>query len=338
MRLTLAEIAQLVGGTLNGDGSRVIEGVAGLNEATEKDISFLGNVKYLSNFKSTRAGAVIVSPDIDPNGKPVIVLKNPMYGWAKMLEILGRERSQHPQGIHPSAAVAKSAVIGKNVSIGAFTVVEDGAVIGDNTVIYPQVFIGHHVRIGENCLVHPHATIREHVSIGNRCILHPGVVIGGDGFGFTFHEGKHYKVPQVGTVELGDDVEIQSNTTIDRAAVGVTKIGSGTKVDNLVQIAHNVEIGQHCLIVALTGIAGSVIIGNYVTLAAQTGVAGHLHIGDGVIAGARSGISHDIKPKEVIWGSPTMPLRQELKIQALIRKLPELFDEFKNFKKKLENS
>lgn len=323
---------------MHGDGSHVIEGLAGLNEATEKDISFLGNTKYLSSFKSTRAGAVIVSPDIEPNGKPVIVLKNPMYGWAKMLEVLGRERTQHPQGIHPSAAVAKSAVIGKNVSIGAFAVVEDGAVIGDNTVIYPQVYVGHHVRIGENCLIYPHVTIRELATIGNRCIFHPGAVIGGDGFGFTFQDGKHYKVPQVGTVEIGDDVEIQCNSTVDRAAVGATKIGSGTKIDNLVQIAHNVEIGQHCLIVALSGIAGSVSIGNYVTLAAQTGVAGHLRIGDGVIAGARTGISHDVEPKDVIWGSPSMPLRQELKIQALIRKLPELFEEFKKLKKKLENS
>lgn len=336
MKLTVAQIAEMVGGAVKGDGSVVIEGAASLAEATEKDISFLGNAKYTSQMKTTRAGALIVSPDIDTDGKPSVVLKNPPYGWAKVLEHLGRERLKHPApGVHPSAVVAKSAKLGKNVSIGAHCVVEEGAVIGDNTILYPQCYVGADSRVGSDCLFYPQVSVRERVNIGDRCIFHSGVVLGSDGFGFTFHQGKHYKIPQVGTVEVGNDVEVQANSTIDRAATGSTRIGSGTKIDNLVQIAHNVEIGENCLIVALTGIAGSAKLGNYVTLAAQVGVAGHLSIGDGVMVGAKGGVSHDIKPKDVVWGVPAQPLKDEIKTLAAIRRLPKLLEELKELKKKM---
>lgn len=334
MKLTLSDIARLVGGELRGDGALVVEGAASLKEATEKDISFLGNPKYASDLATTRAACVLVPPSVALNGRAAIVLKNPPYGWAKVLEVLGAERQKHPTGVHPTAVVAPSARLGKNVALGPFVVVEERAQIGDNTVIYARGYVGHDTIVGADCLIYPGVTLREHVRVGNRCIFQPGVVIGSDGFGFTVHQGKHYKIPQVGGVEIGDDVEIQANTTVDRAAVGVTQIGAGTKIDNLVQVAHNVEIGENCLIVALTGIAGSVKIGNSVTLAAQVGVAGHLSVGDGVTVGARGGISHDIKPREVVWGSPAQPIKDELKMLALMRRLPELFEEFKKLKAK----
>jgi len=284
---------------------------------------------------ATKARAVIVPPDVETKGRPSIALKNPPYGWARILEIIDKEKSTRPSGVHPTAVVAETARLGRRVAVGAFTVVEEGAEVGDDTILYPHCYIGAHTRVGRDCLFHPRVTVRERVVIGDRCIFQPGVVIGSDGFGFTAHNGRHYKIPQVGTVWIGEDVEIQANTTVDRAAVGATRIGNGTKIDNLVQIAHNVEIGEHCLIVALTGLAGSVKLGHHVTLAAQVGVAGHLTIGDGVMCGAKGGISHNIKPKEVVWGVPAHPLKDELKVLAAIRKLPPLLDEFKQIKKKV---
>jgi UDP-3-O-[3-hydroxymyristoyl] glucosamine N-acyltransferase len=223
MRLTLSEIAERVGGTVRGDGTLVIYGAATLETATEKDISFLGNVKYRAHLKTTRAGALLVSPDVSTEGRSAIVLKNPVYGWARVLEILATERVSHPQGIHPTAVIASGARLGKNVAVGAHTVVEAGVSIGDNTIIYPQVYMGAGVAIGADCLIYPQVIFREGVRVGNRCIFQPGAVIGSDGFGFTPHEGRSYKVPQIGTVEIGDDVEIQANTTIDRATIGVTR-------------------------------------------------------------------------------------------------------------------
>ncbi len=325
----------MVGGALQGDGNVVVEGAASLAEATEKDIAFLGNAKYTAQLKTTRAAAVLVPPGVQTNGRTVIVLKNPPYGWARVLEILQKERLRHPTGVHPTAVVAPSAKIGKNAALGAYCVIEEGAVIGDNTVLYSHCYIGPGTRVGDDCLFYPRVTVREGVTIGNRCVFQPGVVIGCDGYGFTPYQGRHYKIPQVGGVEIGDDVEIQANSTVDRAAVGMTRIGRGTKIDNLVQVAHNVEIGENCLLVALSGIAGSVKIGNNVTLAAQVGVAGHLEIGDGAVVGAKGGISHDIKAGEVVWGVPAQPLKDELKTIAAMRKLPELLDEFKKLKKKL---
>jgi UDP-3-O-[3-hydroxymyristoyl] glucosamine N-acyltransferase len=321
MRLTLSQIAERVEGVVRGDGNVIIEGVAALGDATERDISFLGNSKYASQLKTTRAGALLVSPDTLTDGRPAILLKNPVYGWARVLEVLEKERVFHSRGIHPTAVVAASARLGKNVALGAYTVVEEGADVGDNTIVYPQVYIGAGTRIGTDCLIYPRVTFRERVVVGNRCVFQPGVVVGGDGFGFTLHGGRPYKVPQIGTVEIGDDVEIQANATIDRAAMGVTKIGSGTKIDNLVQIAHNVEMGENCLIAALTGIAGSARLGHQVTLAAQVGVGGHLTVGDGVTAAGRSGITREVSPRQVVGGFPAQPLKDELRMQAALRRL-----------------
>lgn len=336
MRMTLAQIAELVGGTVKGDAAYVIEGAASLAEATAKDISFLGNSKYTSMLKETKAGAVLLPPTIEADGRNAVVLKNPPYGWAKVLEVLEKERLRHPApGVHPTAVVAKSAKLGKNVSVGPYAVIEEEASIGDDTILYAHVYVGRGTTVGKGCLFYPRVTLREGVRVGDRCIFQPGVVIGCDGFGFTPAQGRQYKIPQVGGVVIEDDVEVQANSTIDRAAVGHTKIGRGTKIDNLVQIAHNVETGENCLIVSLTGIAGSVKLGNNVTLAAQVGVTGHIAIGDGAIVGARGGVAHSLKPGAVVWGTPAHPLRDELKVIAATRKLPEVLEELKKLKKRL---
>jgi UDP-3-O-[3-hydroxymyristoyl] glucosamine N-acyltransferase len=338
MKVTVAELASRLGGQPKGELNRIIEGAAGLLEATEKDLSFLSNPKYETHLAATKAGAVLVSPDIPVNGQTVIVVKNPHFAWGQVLSMLEKERLRHPQGVHPTAVVAPSAKIGTNVVLGAYAVVEENASIGDNTVLYAHVYIGRDTVIGKDCLLYPNVTFRERVKVGDRCIFQPGVVIGGDGYGFSFNEGRHHKVPQIGTVEIGDDVEIQANATVDRGAVGPTKIGNGTKVDNLVQIAHGVEIGNHCLIVAQCGIAGSVKIGDYAVLAAQVGVAGHLTIGDQVKVGARGGVTKNLAPRQDVWGTPAQPLRDELKSLASIRRLPSLFEDVKAIKKKLEMS
>jgi UDP-3-O-[3-hydroxymyristoyl] glucosamine N-acyltransferase len=336
MKKSLSEIATLVGGTLSGDGDIIIEGAARLSEAGEKDISFLGNNKYLSQLKSTKAGAVLVAPGVDTGGRPSIHLKNPPFGWAKVLELINGENCPTPSpGIHSTAVVSSHAEIGKDVFIGPFVVIEDGVRIGDGSVIQAHSFIGRNSRVGVRCFLHPRVTIQESVSVGDRCVFQPGAVVGCDGFGFVFQDGRHHKIPQIGTVVVGDDVEIQANATIDRAAIGATVIGTGTKIDNLVQVAHNVDIGEHCLLVSLTGVAGSTKLGKYVTLAAQVGVAGHLEIGDRVQVGGRGGVTTDLKAGEVVWGTPAHPLKDELRVLASIRRLPALLSDFKNIKKKL---
>lgn len=335
MRLTVSEIASLVGGTVRGDGAVVIEGAAGLAEATPRDVSFLSNPKYKAQLQSTRAGALLVTVDIDTGARPAVIVKTPSDAWAAVLEILDKERTRRPAGIHPTAVIAPGAKLGANVTVGAHTVIEDGASVGDNTILYPRVYVGFGTAVGADCLIYPGVTIRERTTVGNRVILQPGVVVGGDGFGFSFGAGSHRKIPQVGTVVIEDDVEIQANSTIDRAAVGVTRIGRGTKIDNLVQIAHGAEIGAHCLVVALTGVAGSTKLGNYVTLAAQVGVAGHLKIGDQTIVAAQSGVSHDLPPKSVVFGTPAQPIKDEMKCHAALRQLPKLMEEFRALKKKM---
>jgi UDP-3-O-[3-hydroxymyristoyl] glucosamine N-acyltransferase len=335
MNLTLSQMAEQIGGALRGDGAVVIHGAAGIGEAQPGDITFLSNPKYRSQIGTTKASAVIASADVDTGDLPAVVHKNPALGWAKVLEILDQERTRRPSGIHPTAVVATSASIGQNVTLGAYCVIEEGARIGDNTVIYAHGYVGFDTTIGAHCLLYPRVTIRERVTVGNRCVFQAGVVIGGDGYGFALTGGRQYKIPQVGSVVIEDDVEIQANSTVDRGAVGVTRIGRGTKIDNLVQIAHGVDVGENCLLAALTGVAGSTKIGKNVTLAAQVGVVGHIEIGDNVVAAGRSGISHNLKPNQVVWGSPAQPIQEEMRMLAALRRLPKLLDEFKEMRKKL---
>jgi UDP-3-O-[3-hydroxymyristoyl] glucosamine N-acyltransferase len=288
------EIAELLEGELNGDPNIIIKGISGIREAEEGDITFLANRKYYSLMQTTRASAVIIPKDISFNLKPIIKVENPSLAFAKLISIFSPMKVAHPKGIHPTALIGKDVELGKDIGIGAYTVICDNVKIGDRTIVYSGCYIGHHTIIGSDTLIYPNVTVREEIKIGSRVIIHSGTVIGCDGFGYATVGGIHHKIPQVGIVEIGDDVEIGANVTIDRARFNKTVIGKGTKIDNLVQIAHNVIIGQNCIIVAQTGISGSTTIGKGVILAGQTGIVGHITIGDGAVVAAQSGVSKSV--------------------------------------------
>ena len=336
MNLTLKEIAGIVNGKLIGKEDCVIVGVGAIQDAENGHISFLGNKKYTHFLKDTKASAVFVTEDInveDYKDKNLIVVKDPQLAFSKMLVIIDKQRlDKIKPGISPKASIEPTVILGKDITIGHNVVIEEHTTIGDNTKILANTFIGSDVVIGKNCLIYPNVTIREKTIIGDNCIIHPGVVIGGDGFGFA---ATGEKIPQIGHVEIGNNVEIGSNTTIDRAAIGKTSIGNNTKIDNLVMIAHNVQVGENTIIVSQVGIAGSTKVGNRVTLGGQVGVAGHITIGDNVMVGAKSGISGNVKENQVVVGHPLQPYRKHLESQALIKRLPELFSQVKKILKKL---
>lgn len=336
MRITLRDLARLVDGEVVGDDSTVITGFSGIKEAYEGDITFLANPKYLPFIDKTRASAVITSKEIKRTAKPIIRTDNPSLAFARIISFVVPEEIIRPEGIHPSVVLGKNVSLGKNTALGAYTVIEDEVSIADDTVIYSGCFVGHHTKIGSNTLVYPNVSIRERVCIGNRVIIHSGTVIGSDGFGYVEVNGRHQKVPQIGTVEIGDDVEIGANVTIDRARFDKTVIGQGTKIDNLVQIAHNVIIGENSIIVAQVGISGSTAVGKNVTLAGQAGVAGHLNIGNGAIVAARAGVTKSVPANTVVSGFPAKPHDMAKRVNACVQNLPKLYEEVKRLKKKIE--
>jgi UDP-3-O-[3-hydroxymyristoyl] glucosamine N-acyltransferase len=340
MRFTALELAAFVSGELIGNKDIVLTGVNNLLKAKSSEVSFLGSSKYLKEALNTQAGVIFVGSNSDVTqfkNKNIIRVKNSQYAYSLVLSVIEKERlCLIDKKVHQSASISAQAKIGKNAYIGQNVVIESGAEIGDNAKIFPNVYIGRDVKIGESCLIYSNVVIREDSFIGDRVILQPGVVIGGDGFGFvTIEDGKAKKIPQIGRVEIGDDVEIGANTTIDRATVDATRIGNGTKIDNLVMIAHNVQIGENCLIVSQVGIAGSTCIGNNVVIGGQAGLVGHLKIGNDVKISSQSGISGNIKDGELIGGNPMAPINQNIKIKVLMRKLPEMYSDFKKIKKKL---
>ncbi len=338
MRKTLKEIAQAIEGEVRGDAGVVISGVSGIKEAVSGEITFLANPKYAPLLAATAASAIIISKDTEaPPAKNVICVNNPSLAFAKVISMMSPGETRRHKGMHPSVLVGKAVKLGKDVAIGAYVVIEDGAQIGDNTVIYPGCFIGYEASIGNDTLIYSNVSIRERVAIGNRVIIHSGTVIGSDGFGFVEVNGKHQKIPQVGTVEIGDDVEIGANVTIDRARFDKTIIGQGTKIDNLVQIAHNVVIGENCLIVAQVGISGSTTIGNNVILAGQAGLVGHITVGDNAIVTAQSGVSKSIPAGAMFAGYPARPFQENQKAHAYVHNLPKLFDLVKELKNKIED-
>ena len=336
MRKTLKEIAELIHGEVIGDGSVIITGANGIKEAEAGDITFLSNPKYSPLLDTTSASAVITSREIFETRKPVIRTDNPSLAFARVVSLISPEAAFPLKGIHPSVILGKNVNLGKDVALGAYVVIEDDVTLGDKAAVFSGSFIGRQSKIGEGSLVYPNVTIRERTIIGKRAIIHSGTVIGSDGFGFVAVEGKHHKIPQVGIVEIGDDVEIGANVTIDRARFDKTIIGSGTKIDNLVQIAHNVVIGKNCLIVAQAGISGSTIIGDNVTLAGQAGLVGHITVGDGAIVTAQAGVSKSVPAGAIFSGTPARPFNSTQKVYACAQNLPKLFDLIKELKKRIE--
>jgi UDP-3-O-[3-hydroxymyristoyl] glucosamine N-acyltransferase len=340
IRLTLLELAERIDGTvINGSASSFFTGMAALDAAGAADISFLGNEKYLPQFLATKAGAVIVPKgyDFGNHSSALIAVSNPSLAFAAVVRHFASSGNSFKPGIHPTAFVDPSAKLDSSkVSIQAGAIIMANVVIGDGTVISPNCVIHDDARIGENCKLGANVTIRENCELGHRVIIQPGAVIGSDGYGYEFSEGRHVKIDQVGIVEIHDDVEIGANTTIDRARFGKTVLGEGSKIDNLCQIAHNVVVGKHCLIIAQTGLAGSCKIGDYVTIAAQSGVSGHITIHDKAILSARCGATTSLAGDTIYAGKPALPMRDEYKLQAHVRRLPKLVARIKALEDSLE--
>src|SRR5205809_4628080 len=335
MTFTLQEVATTSGGELIGDPSLQITGAASLVEATAGEISFFGNRKYIGLLRKTRASAVFVPTDFAESiGAAQIRVANPTKAFEQVVLKFAPKPITFPPGIHPSAVVDPSARLGERVSVQPHAVIEAGTTIGDDTIIGAGSYIGHETVIGSACLIYPLVTIRERSCIGSRVIIHSGSVIGADGFGFEMFDGRQQKIQQLGIVQIDDDVEIGANTTVDRARFGRTWIQQGVKIDNLVQIAHNVVIGKNSVIVAQTGISGSTRVGERVMMGGQVGIVGHIEIGDGTAIGAQSGIAKSI-PGGIWFGSPAVPLAEAKQQIAWVHRLGKLFARVKEIEKKL---
>ncbi|HMP89169.1 MAG TPA: UDP-3-O-(3-hydroxymyristoyl)glucosamine N-acyltransferase [Kiritimatiellia bacterium] len=324
--LRVDEIAAELQAEFTGDGSVSITGVAGIRYAKAGDLAYVSQLRYAADAEKTSASALIVGKDwIKPLPIPVIKVDKPEAAFTRIAIKLAPSPIEYLPGVHPTAVISPDAVLGKDVHVGPYCVIGRDVEIGDRTVLVGQNFIADGVTIGVDGLLYPQVTIREHVRIGDRVILHNGVVIGSDGFGYEADaRGVRTKVPQIGIVQIGNDVEMGSNSTVDRARFGKTIIGNGVKIDNLVQIAHNVTIGDHVVIVAQVGVAGSALIGKHCILAGQVGIAGHVKIGDGVVVAAQSGVTKDIPSKSMVMGFPATPVKEFGVNQANLNRIPHL--------------
>lgn len=337
MILTLNEIAKKIDGKLIGPKNFKITGLSSLIDAKETELSFIINKFYLKQVNKSKAGAFLIEDGLPIiKDKPIIICKNSYIQFIKLLNIFYPQKEQKPT-IHKSAVIADDVTLGKNVTIEPNVVINEGCYIGDNVVIKSGSIIDYNVHIGNNTIIHPKVTILHNVKIGTNVIIQSGAVIGSDGFGYTKIEGKHIKIPHVGSVVIGDNVEIGANCTIDRGTVGNTIIGDNTKIDNLVQIAHNVNIGKNCIIVAQSGISGSATLKDNVTLAGQSGVVGHLVIEKNSIIAARSVVTRCIPENSFVSGYPAKPHKEEIKIKASLKKLPWILKQIKLIEKKFNN-
>lgn len=334
--MKLSEVARRLGVKIDNcaDPDRVdIQAVTGIEGAGPHDITFVNNPRYAAAAKTTEAGAIIVSEDFTAGPVPLLRSENPYLTFAKAIELFYQPPKYAP-GVHPTAVIAPSARIGKNAAIGPYVVVEDNVVIGDDCVLRAHVVIYEGVTIGRNFFAHAHAVVREHCRIGDDVILQNGVVIGADGYGFARDGEGWYKIVQSGITILDDKVEVQANSTVDRASIGETHIHADAKIDNLVMIGHGSSVGEHSLLCSQVGLAGSSHVGKNVILAGQVGVAGHLHIGDGVIAAGQTGVQNDIEANRRIGGSPSFDHKQWLKAWQIYTRLPELAKQVRNLASK----
>lgn len=335
--LTIETITEHVGGTLEGGASElVINGINDLAGAREGQLSFLGNPKYLKAALSTKASAILVGSD-QQGDFPCVVIRteNPSAAFAKVVEKFSPAPISWLPGVHPTAVVADDVELGGDIHIGPCAVIEPGVKIGRGSHIGAGCYVGHEASIGEDTFLYPNVTVRERTLIGSRVILHPGVVLGSDGFGYEFENMRHNKVPQVGYVQVDDDVEIGSSTTVDRGRFDKTWIQQGAKIDNLVMIAHNVVIGAHNIVVSQSGFSGSTTLGSYVTIAGQVGMVGHVHIGDQATVTGRAAVTKDLPAKGVYRGTPARPFKEAMKIEALTARLPELYKRIQDLEAQL---
>lgn len=321
-----SDLAAAVGGTLEGGHDPDITGAAPLDHAAASDLSILSSLRYVDDVAGTAAGVLLVTKRFAehvPSDRTRIVVEDAHAALVTILPLLHPPVRPDP-GIHPTAVIERDADIGSNATIGAYAVVGAGTRVENGAVISPHVVIGRHCRIGPDAYLHPHVTLYDNVTIGARSILHSGVRLGVDGFGYSSSTVGHVKVPHVGHCVIGDDVEIGANTTIDRGSIGATVIGSGSKIDNLVQIGHNVRMGEHCIVVSQVGVSGSTRLGRFVTLGGQAGIQGHIRIGDGATVGGQAGVFGDVAAGATVSGYPARPHKEALRAQAGLFKLPEL--------------
>ncbi len=337
--ILLNELAEILNGKPVGENI-TITGVSGVDDVEEGQITWVEGKNNMNAALNSKASAIILAEKLYLQAKdlikvPCITVDNPRASFANTLEYF-YERSLPHRGVAPTARIGRNTNLGKGVSIGEYAVIGKDCDIGEGTTIFPMVYIGDNVKIGINCLVYPFGVINTNSEIGKEVIIHSGAVIGADGFGFVVDQKKHIKIPQVGIVRLGDNVEIGANVTVDRATTGVTIIGSGTKIDNLVQIGHNNHVGKNCILVSQCGVAGSCDIGDNVTLAAQAGLAPHVKIGSNTVVGGRGGVTHDIPPNSVVSGFPAVPHKEALKLNGYIHRLPKLSKTVKELEQRIQ--
>ncbi|WP_038165100.1 UDP-3-O-(3-hydroxymyristoyl)glucosamine N-acyltransferase [Verrucomicrobium sp. BvORR106] len=340
MNILLKELAALLEGNITqGDPELLVTGFSSIQEAEPGDITFLGNPRYAPALKKSRASVVLTGEDFQdvPKSMAVIRVSNPTLQFSLVIQKFSPPKREFQPGVHPTAVIGETAKLNRErVYIGPHVVIEEDVEIGDGTAIHAGSFVGQGARLGEGCLLHAHAVVKDRSILGNRVIIHSGAMIGTDGFGYEFSGGRHVKIDQIGIVQVDDDVEIGSCTVVDRARFGRTRIGEGSKIDNLVQIAHNASVGKHCLIVSQVGISGSSRLGNYVIMAGQSGVAGHLTIGDKVTVMGRGGVTKDLPEPGSYMGFPARPLMEGRRAMAYPGRVPNILDRLKAMEKRVQ--
>jgi UDP-3-O-[3-hydroxymyristoyl] glucosamine N-acyltransferase len=337
--ITVAELARKLGVAFEGDGSCQIRGLADIRDAVPGDLTFVANPRYASDAAQTKASAVIVANSWTlPCPAPALIrAEDPDRAFAQAAVLFAPPPAIQAPGIHPTAVIAKDVRLGADVSVGPHCVLEPGVKVGDRTTLSAGCYVGHGAEIGSDTKLYPHVTVREYCRIGSRNIIHNGTVIGSDGFGYNVDkQGVRTKIAQIGIVVIGDDVEIGANATVDRARFGETRIGNGVKIDNLVQIAHNVTVGDHAVIVAQVGIAGSSEIGAHAVIAGQAGISGHVVVGEWSVVGAQAGVTKDVAPKSFVTGYPAMPHEKAARVHAHLMRIPDLKERVGELEKRLQ--
>jgi UDP-3-O-[3-hydroxymyristoyl] glucosamine N-acyltransferase len=333
--VTLRQLAELVQGQVVGNGDLVIQSARSLGEAVEGDITFVETDKNAPQLQQSKASAAVVPPTMPINDKALIQVADPLMAFARIVRHLHGKPTPPRHGIDPRAWVDPTATVGGEPSIHPFASIGAGSMVGARCNIHSGAVIGRDCRLGDDVVLYPNAVLYDGTILGDRVVVHANAVLGADGFGYRFHQGKHAKVPQLGHVEIGPDVEIGACTTIDRGTFQATRIGEGTKIDNLVQIAHNCQVGRHNLLVSQLGIAGSSTTGNYVVIAGQVGIVDHVHIGDGAIIGAKAGVTKDVPAGQRTLGAPATPERDQKRILMSLEKLPEMRRDLRKIKQHL---